>query len=154
MQHHSYVEVRLIDDDHFVLRVGEEVRRGDLYYLGIDPRTQDHDCTAADGIRRLLSRWIEVLLESDAGCILYLPFDFSDETTRWLACEKHDQQITTVFGWAPVEGWSITPSDFDQYLHHLAEFRADEPVNPQTVYLPRMVSNLRAQISQLPRAEG
>lgn len=143
------VELLVTDNDQFGVRIGDEVRTGDLYYLGIDPRNQDHECSAETGLRRLIAGWIEAVASFETGRLFYLPFDFSDEFTRWLACEKKGSEITVVFGWAEVEGWSFSPSDFEEVACSMNDFRADEPVNPQTFYLPRFLSNLRCCRSRI-----
>lgn len=137
------VDIQITDGEQFRVQIGDEVRSGDLYYLGIDPRNPDHDCPSAVGLMRLIDGWIRTIVTASDGCIFYLPFDFSDEFTRWLACEVNGSEITVVGGWADVEGWAISPSDFSEYACHLPGFRADEPVTPQTFYTPRFLSNLR-----------
>ncbi len=146
---HQIMEVSLTDSEQFSIRVGEEQRSGELYYLGIDPQADDHDCSAEAGLRNLISGWIAELISADDGCILYLPFDFSDEFTRWLACEKTGSEVTCVFGMAEVEGWSFSPSDFSGLARSLQGFQADVPVNPQTFYLPRVLSDLRQSYARL-----
>ena len=136
-------EIHITDGEQFEVRIGDETRTGDLYYLGIDPRNKDHDCSSDVGLMRLIDGWIETIVANESGRIFYLPFDFSDEFTRWLACEKSGSEITVVFGWAEVEGWSFSPSDFSEHSRKLTDFRADEPTNPQTFYTPRLLSNLR-----------
>ena len=142
-------DIHITDGEQFQVRVGEEVRTGDLYYLGIDPRNRDYDCSVELGLIRLLDGWIETIIANKPKRIFYLPFDFSDEFTRWLACEKHGHEITVVFGWAEVEGWSFSPSEFSKHSRDLKEFRADEPTNPQTFYTPRLLSNLRSCRSRI-----
>ena len=137
------VDIKITDGGQFHVQVGNETRTGDLYYLGIDPRNQDFDCPASIGLMRLIDGWIETIISSKDGQVFYLPFDFSDEFTRWLACEKSGAEITVVSGWADVEGWAISPSDFSEHSKGLHGFRPDEPVNPQTFYVPRFLSNLR-----------
>ena len=136
-------QVTVANGQQFQVQIGDEVRTGDLYYLGIDPRNKDHDCPLDVGLRRLIDGWIETIVANDEGQIFYLPFDFSDEFTRWLACEKSGSEITVVFGWAEVEGWSFSPSDFSEHSRELKDFRPDEPTNPQTIYTPRLLSDLR-----------
>lgn len=143
------VEVTLTDSEQFAVRVGEELRSGELYYLGIDPAAADHDCSASEGLKNLIAGWIRELIAAEEGYILYLPFDFSDEYTRWLACEKHGSEVTCVFGMAEVEGWSFSPSDFSGLARSLQGFQADAPVNPQTFYLPRVLSELRQSYGRL-----
>lgn len=137
-------EMQITSGDRLQVRIGDEVRSGELYYLGIDPRNRDHDCSTWIGVQRLLAGWIERIIASPDGALFYLPFDFSDEFTRWLACEKSGSEITMVFGWATVEGWSFSPSDFSQQARELEDFTADHPLHAQTFYTPRLLSNLRS----------
>jgi len=136
-------DIRITDGKQFEVRIGQETRNGDLYYLGIDPRNKDHNCSTDIGLMRLIDGWIETLITNEGKRIFYLPFDFSDEFTRWLACEKNGNKITVVFGWAEVEGWSFSPSEFSEHSRDLKKFQPDEPTNPQTFYLPRLLSDLR-----------
>ena len=143
------VDVCLSGAEQFSVRVGDEQRTGELYYLGIDPAASDHDCSPEDGLQRLISGWIAELIQAEDGRILYLPFDFSDEYTRWLACEKSSSNVTCVFGMAEVEGWSFSPSDFSGLARSLQGFQPDKPTNPQTFYLPRVLSELRQSMARL-----
>lgn len=146
---HFTVDISITNGEQFRVQVGEEVRTGDLYYLGIDPRNKDHECSSDVGLMRLIDGWIETIITNDGNCTFYLPFDFSDEFTRWLACEKSDSEIMVVCGWADVEGWSFSPSEFSEQSRDLNGFRPDEPVNPQTFYTPRFLSDLRRSKSQI-----
>jgi len=146
------LDVQFLSSDEFVICLGEETRTGALYYLGIDPRTSDHDCPPAEGLRRLFRGWLDLLVQhrrSGTGPC-YLPFDFADESTQWLACEISDNDIHAVFGWAPVEGWSISPSDLSPHARHLPEFAPNEPAFVQSFYLPRLLSDLRRVIGAMP----
>lgn len=142
------LDVQFLSQDEFVICLGEETRTGALYYLGIDPRTADHDCPSAEGLKRLFTGWLNLLINSrgmsPGPC--YLPFDFADESTQWLACEISDNMIHAVFGWAPVEGWAISPSDLSPHARHLPEFSPNEPAFVQSFYLPRLLSDLRRVI--------
>lgn len=145
----THVVVSLDADRRIVVRIGDETRIGDSYYLGIDRESPDHNCSPAVGLRRLLQAWIREL-SSDNGDLIYLPFDFSDEYTRWLACQKIADQILVVFGWAEVEGWAISPSDFSQFARAVPEFNPDEPLHVQQFYLPRFLSQLRQSLANCP----
>lgn len=145
------VDVSLADNDKFRVQVGEEVRSGELYYLGIDPRNKDHEITAEEGLYRLIGNWVTSIVEVEDQTSFYLPFDFSDEFTRWLACEKDGSLLTVICGWAEVEGWSFSPSDFGQLLRGLTGFRPEDDASPQTFYTPRFLSDLRrSQATLLP----
>lgn len=140
---HFTADISISDSEQFRIQIGEEVRSGDLYYLGIDPRNKDHDCSSDIGLMRLIDGWIETIITNDDNCTFYLPFDFSDESTRWLACEKSNSEITIVCGWAEVEGWSFSPSDFSALSRDLSGFQPDEPTIAQTFYTARFLSDLR-----------
>ena len=149
------LDLQLTSDDEFQIRLGEEVRTGSLYYLGIDPRSVDHDCPPVEGLRRLLNSWLNLLISqrnADRGPC-YLPFDFTDETTQWIACEVASDTIHVVFGWAPIEGWAISPSTIDQYAGRMPEFTPNEPAFVQSFYLPRLLSELRRLIGVLTAAD-
>lgn len=144
----SLLDVQLTSDDEFLLRLGEETRPGTLYYLGIDPQSAEHDCPPKEGLRRLLTSWLDELIKSRSltgPC--YLPFDFGDESTQWLACEVSGNMVHAVFGWAEVEGWAISPSDISQHARHLPGFTPAEPAFVQSFYLPRLLSDLRRLIA-------
>lgn len=144
------MDVQLTSKDEFRLRLGEATQTGAMYYLGIDPQSPDHDCPPARSLQRLFRAWLQLLLDSrglSGPC--YLPFDFADESTQWLACELSDNMIHAVFGWAEIEGWAISPTDFRQQARHLPEFSPAEPAFVQSFYLPRLLSDLRRVIATL-----
>jgi len=143
------VDFQFTSDEQFMLRIGSEQRTGSLYYMGIDPQAPDHNCAPNIGLARLFRNWIEQLLRPDLPNPIFLPFDFTDETTQWIACEVSDNIIHLVFGWAHIEGWAISPSDFSQYVTSLPDFTPDDPTLIQSFYLPRFVNELRHQITCL-----
>jgi len=143
------IDLQFTSADEFALRVGSEQRTGSLYYLGIDPRAPDHNCMPTTGLARLFSSWIERLLQPHVSSPVFLPFDFADETTQWIACETSDNTVHMVFGWAHVEGWAISPSDFGKHATSLPDFTPDEPTFIQSFYLPRLLNELRHQIACL-----
>ncbi|HQX51514.1 MAG TPA: hypothetical protein PLY87_20585 [Planctomycetaceae bacterium] len=137
------VSVSLNADNQIEVRVGTESRAGESYYLGLQPNSKNHEFRPAEGTSELVSEWIRLLSALRDGQQLFLPFDFSDEYTRWLTLRREDCDVTIVFGWATVEGWAILPSDFTQYSHGVPGFMPDEPLLTQTFYLPRVISDLR-----------
>lgn len=145
----STIRLSITGSDQFQVRVGDETRTGELYYLGIDPKQENHDCSPEFGLRRLIDAWIAAVETTAPRRIFYLPFDFSDEYTRWLGCEKTESTITVVCGSAEVEGWAFSPTEFSSHLYDLKDFSADEPANPQTFYTPRFLAGLRSSRSAL-----
>ncbi len=137
------VSVSLNADNQITVQVGSESRAGESYYLGLQPNSDNHEFRPATGTLQLVHEWIRLLSELKDGQQLFLPFDFSDEYTRWLTVHRDGREVTIVFGWATVEGWSISPRDFSQYAHGVPGFMPDEPLHTQEFYLPRVLADLR-----------
>ena len=137
------VSVSLNANNQIEVEVGSESRAGESYYLGLLPASENHDFRPATGTMQLVGEWIRLLSELKDGQQLFLPFDFSDEYTRWLTLHREGREITIIFGWATDEGWSISPRDLSPYADGVPGFMTDEPFFPQTFYLPRVISNLR-----------
>lgn len=143
------VSVSLNADNQIEVHIGSESRAGESYYLGLQPNSGDHEFRPVEGTRQLVGEWIRLLTDLKDGQQLFLPFDFSDEFTRWLTLHRDGREVTIVFGWATVEGWSISPRDLSQYAHGLPNFMSDEPLHTQTFYLPQVLSNLRQSLATL-----
>ena len=143
------VSVSLNADNQIEVHVGSESRAGESYYLGLHPNSENDDFRPVKGTIQLVGEWIRLLSDLKDGQQLFLPFDFSDEYTRWLTMLREGRDVTVVFGWATVEGWSISPKDLSQYAHSLPNFMPDEPLHTQTFYLPNVLSNLRHSLAIL-----
>lgn len=138
------VTVSLNADNQITVQVGSESRAGESYYLGLQPNSEHHEFRPATGTMQLVTEWIRLLTGLGNEQTLFLPFDFSDEYTRWLHLHREGRNVTIVFGWATVEGWAISPQDLSQYAEALPGFMPDEPLITQTLYLPRVLSDLRS----------
>jgi hypothetical protein len=143
------VSVSLNADNQITVTLGTESRAGESYYLGLEPNSANHSFRPATGIMQLLTEWIRLISELKCGQQLFLPFDFSDEYTRWLNLHRDGRNLIVVFGWATIEGWAISPKDLSQYAHGLPGFMPDEPLISQTLYLPRVLNELRLSREQL-----
>lgn len=143
------VSVKLNADNQIEVRVGTESRVGESYYLGLQPQNEQHEFRPAEGILALLSEWIRLLSEMLDGQQLFLPFDFSDEFTRWITVLRSGREVTILFGWATVEGWAICPGDLSEYAQGLPGFVPDEPIHTQSFYLPKFMSDLRRSFGEL-----
>ena len=55
---------------------------------------------------------------------MYLPFDFSDEYTGCLRCERKEDRFVIVDGFSLQEGWSVNPSDISDYIYNIRDFQA------------------------------
>jgi hypothetical protein len=99
--------------DDLVLTLGESVWRCDSYYLALDQRLlpdQQDEPKVRAVLRALLENWRTAILGLTSGGTAYLPYDFSDQGTAWLACELNDGDLEIRHGWARVEGFSLSPS--------------------------------------------
>lgn len=143
------VSVSINADNRIEVHVGSESRAGESYYLGLQANSENHEFLPIEGTMHLVGEWIRLLTDLKDGQQLFLPFDFSDESTRWLTMLRDGRDVTIVFGWATVEGWSISPRDLSQYAHGLPHFVPDEPLHTQTFYLPHVLSNLRQSLAIL-----
>ena len=148
------VSVSLNADNQIEVRVGSESRVGESYYLGLQSNSENHEFHPLEGTIQLLSEWIRLITELKDGQQLFLPFDFSDECTRWLTMYRDNRHVTIVFGWAGMEGWSISPRALTQYAHGLPGFMPDAPFHTQTFYLPQFISNLRNSLAILTAKAG
>jgi hypothetical protein len=143
------VTVRLNSDNQITVGVGTESRTGECYYLGLHQGGSHGDYQPLAGTARLLRSWLSLVCGLRDGDPLFLPFDFSDEYTRWLALQRTADEVTVVTGWAAIEGWAISPADFSEFAHGLPGFMPDEPLVAQSFYLPRVLSDLRHSLAVL-----
>jgi hypothetical protein len=114
--------------DDLVLRFASERWVCDSYYLVLDrellPDREDADKVRAV-LRRLLEQWLAALGRLPDGGTAYLPYDFSDQYTGWLACQRSGSEVAVSRGWADVEGWSFFPSAAGDLSARPRGFRAD-----------------------------
>jgi hypothetical protein len=102
----------------------------DSYYFAIDwnflPGDESTEKVRAV-LRKLLEQWLSTVMNLSDGGTAFLPYDFSDEYTGWLCCQRNGDEMTVLRGWALVQGHGIFPSAIGKYLTHLPEFKADGP---------------------------
>ena len=143
------ISVTLTPDLRVAVQIGSDIQFGDTYYLGLNPRHAEEPMPVHEGVKVLLKSWLDTLLAAADGSLIYLPFDFADEYTRWIACQRLGSEVSIGFGWAPVEGWSISPSDVSRHSKEVSNFHPDEPLNVHTVYRARFLSRIRHSIATL-----
>src|SRR5688500_6083286 len=116
--------------DDRILRFAGQSWVCDSYYLALDrellPDREDADKDRAV-LRRLLEQWRSAVENVPDGGRVYLPYDFSDQYTGWLRCQRSGSVMDVCRGWAEVEGWSFFPSAVGEYLTDLHGFRPDGP---------------------------
>jgi hypothetical protein len=116
--------------DDLVLRFGGDQWKCDSYYLALDGELLP-DREDADKVRivhqRLLEQWLAAVERLPDGGTAFLPYDFSDQYTGWLVCQRSGDEVAVSRGWATVEGWSFSPSAAGDLLERPRGFRVDGP---------------------------
>jgi hypothetical protein len=145
--------VRLNSGNQIEVRCGAESRCGECYYLSLSEATGDSGegeaalRTALEaGLRGLLREWLRHLQQLEDGGLLWLPFDFSDEYTRWLAVQRSGAEASLVFGWAPVEGWAIDPQHLGELPRTLEGFVPDEPLVVEVCDWEQLLGDVSASL--------
>lgn len=119
-----------------ILQLGDASWVCDSYYLALDrgllPETEDAGKIRAV-LRRLHEQWLTAVEALPDGGTAYLPYDFSDEYTAWLACKRSGSTVAVSRGWANVEGWSFFPSAAGDLFTCPREFQIDGPTVEGTV---------------------
>ena len=135
--------------DDLVLRFAGQSWVCDAYYLALDqglfPEREDADKVRAV-LLRLLERWLSAAENVIDGGTVYLPYDFSDQYTGWLRCQRSGGVADVCRGWAEVEGWSFFPSAVGEYLTQLPGFRPDGPA--VQVPLTELVQSIRESMAE------
>jgi len=114
--------------DDLLLRLGDSVWRCDSYYLALDDGVlaDEEDAPKVRAVlRALLEKWRAAIGQLANGGTAYLPYDFSDQCTAWLACELNGRDLLVRHGWADVEGWTMSPSNPPSLVQMPAGFRVD-----------------------------
>lgn len=98
------------------------------------------------GLRGLLREWLRHLQSLEDGGLVWLPFDFSDEYTRWLAVQRSGDEVSLVFGWAAVEGWAIDPQHLGELPRTLEGFVPDEPLVVEVCSWEQLLGDVSASL--------
>jgi hypothetical protein len=118
------------DHDDLQLRFAGQTLVCDSYYFALDRnvRPNDESPTKVKAVlSRLLEQWLTAASNLPDGGTAFLPFDFSDQSTGWLCCQRNGNEMTVSRGWALVEGHSLSPSAVGDYLSNLPDFKVDGP---------------------------
>jgi hypothetical protein len=102
----------------------------DSYYFAIDRGMRPDEESPAKVkavLHRLLEQWLTTVANLPEGGTAFLPYDFSDQGTGWLRCERAGNEIVMSQGWSKVPGHSVFPSTVGDYLSNLPDFHVDGP---------------------------
>lgn len=135
-----------------ILQFGTERFICDSYYLALDsgvlPGREDSEKVRAV-FSRLLKQWLAALDTLADGGTAYLPFDFSDECSRWLSCSRSGDEATVSVGWATVEGWALRPSALDDLTRSPQAFQTE--LSPIRGSVSALTAAIRESLSQVAR---
>ncbi len=113
--------------DDLVLRFAGQSFVCDTYYFALDPGLLSGQGSANKVravLRRLLEQWLSAVENIPDHGTTYLPYDFSDEYTGWLRCQRLGNVVDISNGWAKVGGHSVYPSAVGEYLTRLPGFQS------------------------------
>ena len=127
--------VQLVFEDNqtqhgdMLFRLGDFEHRCDSYYLAIDPTIAKGD-ESPDKVRNvlaiLLEQWLMCIETTIDGETVFLPYEFSDQSTCWLRCDFADGNVRLQPGWSDKEGWSLYPCLIMSHTRMLDDFEAIE----------------------------
>jgi hypothetical protein len=128
----DHISLRFEDNGRYhhdmFLRIGEDEWRCDSYYFLIDHgilHEQADSVKVRAVLARLMDQWRAAIVGLAPQQCVYLPYDFSDQSTLWLRCEMDGDMIIVHRGWSDIEGWSFLPSDVGAHLNQLPSFNAE-----------------------------
>ena len=131
-----------------ILRIGDRSWTCDTYYLALDrrllPDREDSEKVKAV-LRQLLHQWLSAVEHVPDGGTVFLPYDFSDQYTGWLRCQRTGSNAIVCRGSASVEGWSFFPSQIGEHLNRLVGFKPDAPTFEMPI--AELISAIRKSIA-------
>jgi RNAse (barnase) inhibitor barstar len=137
--------------DDLILRFDGQTRVCDSYYFALDRNIQPHDESPAKVkavLRDLLKQWHTAASNLPDGGETFLPYDFSDEYTGWIHCQRDGNEMIVSVGWALVQGHSIFPSAVGEYFSGLPGFNEEGPaIRSSREDLLRAISDSLAEVA-------
>ena len=112
------------------LRFAGETYVCDSYYFALDRALLPDNGSAVKVkavVRKLLEQWLTATANLLDGGTTFLPYDFSDQYTGWLRCQRRGSEMDVSKGYALVEGHSLFPSEVGEYLSCLPGFKLNGP---------------------------
>ncbi len=136
--------------EDLVLRFAGQSWICDSYYLALDrqllPEREDAEKVVVV-LRQLLGQWLSAVERVPDGGTVYLRYDFSDQCTGWLRCERSRTVVDVCRGWSEVEGWSLHPSAVVDHFTRVPGFRPDGPA--VQVPFEELMEAIRASMSEV-----
>jgi hypothetical protein len=113
-----------------LLRFAGQTWMCDSYYFALDEKVHPDDGSPAKVravLRKLLEQWLTAAANLPDTGTTFLPYDFSDEYTGWICCQRDGSEMDLSRGWANVQGWSLFPSAVGEYFSNLPDFKIEGP---------------------------
>ncbi len=113
--------------DDVIVRVARNEFTCDSYYFLI---CGERDCTPEDSqesivrsiLGLMLDEWVEAVEQLQVGQSTHLPFDFSDQCSRWIHVVRTDASHCVVRHMSdPLEAWAMSPVGFRRFLGDLRD---------------------------------
>jgi len=118
-----------IAHNDLVLHFAGQTRVCDTYYFTFDRNLRSEDGSPDKVraiLRKLLEQWLTAATNLPDGGTTFLPYDFSDQYTGWLRCQRNGDEMAVSLGWDEnVQGWSLFPSAIGEYLSQLPSFKVE-----------------------------
>jgi len=143
-------EDRSSKHEDVVLRLGGSWWLCDSYYFAIDQNVlpdQEDAAKVRIVLRHLLDQWLFAIEQLPDGGTAYLPYDFSDQCTSWLACTRSAGEIALAHGWADVEGHALCPSNLGDIRKCPQGFRSDG--SPVLISIEQVIASIRRSLMDL-----
>lgn len=113
-----------------LLRFAGQTWLCDSYYFALDRNLQPEDGSPAKVkavLRKLLEQWLTAAANLPDAGTAFLPYDFSDQCTGWICCQRNGNEMVVSRGWSRVGGYSLFPSAVGEYLSQLPSFEVEGP---------------------------
>ena len=137
--------------DDLRLTIGDRERVCDSYYLALDPKLDDQredDDKARRVLCLLLQQWHDVAAMMTEGHPVYLPYDYSDQSTGCLQIVRSGEDVEVRVGYSAArEGHSTKPTDISDYVNSITDF-SPEPGASLQMPLEEFLSCIRNSIER------
>lgn len=128
----------------------------DSYFFADDKQaSRENDRGAREVIILLLKQWRSLIANAQIGDVLYLPFDLSDQCTKFVRLRFSGEAVEGITGWSDIEGYTFSPSSLGEaeIWFENPSFRP-EPGAEQSLTRSELMATLDANIDELSTFEG
>ena len=112
-------------DSMITLGFGADSYTCELYYFALHAENKHKRTDKKSfliGIIDTLKGWHRLLQVNDSNTTIYLPFELSDQYTRWISCTTEDLSVSLAAGYCSLEGWAVTLSEPEPHQADINDF--------------------------------